>query len=51
MVALSLFISNSTFIFSKIYFIFSCSVLIHIEFKYSHKAVEVLNTIGQLIPK
>jgi hypothetical protein len=47
----SVFIFNSTFIFSKIYLILSCSEFIFILLKYSHKEFQVLKTIGQLIPK
>jgi len=50
-VELFLSIFNSTFILSRIYFILSCSVSIFLELKYSHRAFQVLKTIGQLIQK
>ncbi|MFC1798163.1 hypothetical protein ACFLY2_03565 [Patescibacteria group bacterium] len=50
-VAFSLSISNSILILSKIYLILSCSESIFMEFKYSHKTVPALKTIGQLIQK
>ncbi|MBT3729553.1 hypothetical protein HOG27_06040 [bacterium] len=50
-VVFSFFILSSILIFSKIYFIFSSSLIIFKLFKYSHNALLALKTIGQLTQK